>query len=165
MQRLEGIGVSPGVAAGRAVVLTHFTQVLRFSISAARVERELGRLEAARASSRQQLAAIRDRLSSGAGHELASLFDAHLLMLDDPMWLTRAVAMIREQRVNAEWAVQRVFDEISSVFNAVEDQYLRERQGDLSDLVGRLRMNLRHDASSPRDLLQRLRRAVHLDCR
>lgn len=154
MQRLEGIGVSPGVAAGRAVVLTHFTQVLRFSISAARVERELGRLEAARASSRQQLAAIRDRLSSGAGHELASLFDAHLLMLDDPMWLTRAVAMIREQRVNAEWAVQRVFDEISSVFSAVEDPYLRERQGDLSDLVGRLRMNLRHDASSPRDLFK-----------
>jgi phosphotransferase system enzyme I (PtsI) len=154
VQRLEGIGVSPGVAAGRAVVLTHFTQVLRFSISAARVERELGRLEAARASSRQQLAAIRDRLTAGAGHELASLFDAQLLMLDDPMWLTQAVAMIREQRVNAEWAVQRVFDEISSVFNAVEDPYLRERQGDLSDLVGRLRMNLRHDASSPRDLFK-----------
>lgn len=154
MQRLEGIGVSPGVAAGRAVVLTHFTQVLRFSISAARVERELGRLEAARASSRQQLAAIRDQLSEGAGHELASLFDAQLLMLDDPMWLTRAVEMIREQRVNAEWAVQRVFDEISNVFNAVEDPYLRERQGDLGDLVGRLRMNLRHDASSPRDLFK-----------
>jgi phosphotransferase system enzyme I (PtsI) len=142
------------MAAGRAVVLTQRTQVLRFSISAARVDRELGRLEAARASSRQQLAAIRDRLSSGAGHELASLFDAHLLMLDDPMWLTRAVAMIREQRVNAEWAVQRVFDEISSVFNAVEDPYLRERQGDLGDLVGRLRMNLRHDASSPSDLFK-----------
>jgi phosphotransferase system enzyme I (PtsI) len=142
------------MAAGRAVVLTQFTQVLRFSISAARVERELGRLEAARASSRQQLAAIRDQLSEGAGHELASLFDAQLLMLDDAMWLTRAVEMIREQRVNAEWAVQRVFDEISNVFNAVEDPYLRERKGDLSDLVGRLRMNLRHDASSPRDLFK-----------
>ena len=77
-------------------------------------------------------------------------------MLDDPMWLTRAVALVREQRVNAEWAVQRVFDDLSSVFDAVEDPYLRERGGELRDLVGRLLMNLRHGTASPGDLFTEL---------
>ncbi len=156
MQRLVGIGVSPGAAAGRAVLMTLRTRVIRFSIPAGRVERELGRLEAARLRSREQVRAVRDRLTTGAGRELASLFDAQLLMLEDPMWLTRAVAMVREERVNAEWAVQCVFDELSSAFDAVEDQYLRERRGDLSDLVGRLRMNLRHGAAGPGDLFRDL---------
>ncbi len=147
MQRLTGIGVSPGVAVGRAIVLTQRTQVLRFSIPAKRIEREVARLGTARARSRQQLEALRGRLTAGAGRELASLFDAQILMLDDPMWLTRADALIREQRVNVDWAVQCAFDELVSVFDAVEDPYLRERRGDLTDVVGRVRMNLRQGAA------------------
>jgi phosphotransferase system enzyme I (PtsI) len=56
--------------------------------------------------------------------------------------------------VNAEWAVQRVFDEFSAVFAEVADPYLRERQGDVADLVGRLKMNLRTGVATPRDLLR-----------
>src|SRR5690242_14760794 len=77
-------------------------------------------------------------------------------MLDDPMLLPRAATIVREQRVNAEWAVQQVFHEFSAVFAEVADPYLRERQGDVADLVGRLRMNLRTHAPSPRDLLRGL---------
>src|SRR5439155_629363 len=62
----------------------------------------------------------------------------------------------REQRVNAEWAVQQVFHEFSGVFDEVADPYLRERKGDLSDLVGRLRMNLRQGVATARDLLRDL---------
>src|SRR5919202_869077 len=87
---------------------------------------------------------------------MASLFDAQLLMLDDPMLVPRAAAVVREQRVNAEWAVQRVFHEFSSVFDEVADAYLRERKGDVADLVGRLRMNLREGVATPRDLLAQL---------
>ena len=77
-------------------------------------------------------------------------------MLDDPMLLPRAAAIVREQRVNAEWAVQQVFHEFSAVFEEVADPYLRERQGDVADLVGRLRMNLRTHVATPRDLLREL---------
>jgi phosphotransferase system enzyme I (PtsI) len=154
MQQLTGIGVSPGVAFGRAVVLTHRTQALRYSIPSKRIDREVARLGTARTRSRQQLEALKTRLNAGAGRELASLFDAQILMLDDPMWLTRATALIREQRVNAEWAVQCAFDDLASVFDAVEDPYLRERRGDLTDVVGRVRMNLRHDAAGLADLFK-----------
>jgi phosphoenolpyruvate-protein phosphotransferase (PTS system enzyme I) len=155
MQRLKGIGVSPGVVAGRAVILIHRAQVLRYQIAPARLNEELRRLDESRARTREQLLDIQGRVARRRP-ELASLFDAQLLMLDDPMLLPRAADIVREQRVNAEWAVQQVFHEFSAVFAEVADPYLRERKGDVADLVGRLRMNLRKGAATPRDLLREL---------
>src|SRR5213078_1065609 len=155
MQRLKGFGVSPGVVAGRAVVLIQRAQALRYQIAKHKVEHELARLEESRTMSRAQLLEIQERLSR-LRPELSSLFDAQLLMLDDPMLLPRAVTLVREQRVNAEWAVQQVFREFAAVFDEVADPYLRERKGDVLDLVGRLRMNLRQGVATPRDLLREL---------
>jgi phosphotransferase system enzyme I (PtsI) len=156
MRRLTGIGVSPGIVAGRAVILIQRAQVLRYQVAAARVDHELNRLEQSRLRTRQQLTDIRASVAQQRGRELASLFDAQLLMLDDPMLIPRATAIVREQRVNAEWAVQQVFQEFSAVFDEVADPYLRERRGDLADLVGRLKMNLRQGLETPRDLLKEL---------
>jgi phosphoenolpyruvate-protein phosphotransferase (PTS system enzyme I) len=156
MRRLTGIGVSPGIVAGRAVILIQRAQVLRYQVAAARVDHELNRLEQSRLRTRQQLTDIRASVARRRGRELASLFDAQLLMLDDPMLIPRATAIVREQRVNAEWAVQQVFQEFSAVFDEVADPYLRERRGDLADLVGRLKMNLRQGLETPRDLLKEL---------
>ena len=154
MHRLSGIGVSPGVVSGRAVVLSQRTQVLRYRIAPERLEHELARLERAQVQAREQLVAIGQRIERRRGPELASLFDAQVLMLDDPMLLPRAATLVREQHVNAEWALQQVFEELSTVFDEVADPYLRERKGDVADLVGRLRMNLRHGVATPRDLLR-----------
>jgi phosphotransferase system enzyme I (PtsI) len=156
MLRLTGIGVSPGVVSGRAVILIQRAQVLRYKVPPARVDEELGRLAESRARSRQQLVAIAARLADRRGRELASLFDAQLLMLDDPMLVPRAETIVRTDNVNAEWAIQQVFHEFSQVFDEIADPYLRERKGDVADLVGRLRMNLRRGASTPRDLLRQL---------
>ena len=155
MIRLKGVGVSPGVVAGRAVVLIQRAQVLRYRIPAARVEVELERLEDSRARSREQLADIRTRMAERRP-EMASLFDVQILMLDDPMLLPRAADIVRDERVNAEWAVQQVFHEFSAVLEDVADPYLRERTGDVADLVGRLRMNLRQGGAARRDLLRDL---------
>ena len=74
-------------------------------------------------------------------------------MVDDPMLLPRAASIISEQRVNAEWALQQVFDHLGAVFDGVEDPYLRERKGDLADVIGRLRMNLTPGGAGFRDIL------------
>lgn len=155
MRRLTGIGVSPGVVSGRAVILIQRAQVLRYQIAQGRVDQELSRLDASRQRTREQLVEIRARVARRR-HELGALFDAQLLMLDDPMIVPRAVEIIREQRVNAEWAVQQVLREFSQVFDEVADPYFRERKGDVADLVGRLRMNLRQGAATPRELLKAL---------
>jgi phosphotransferase system enzyme I (PtsI) len=150
VQRLSGIGVSPGVGAGRAVVLIQRAQVVRFSIPVSRIDAEIARLEDARRRSGAQLDRIRARLP---GSDLGALFEAQRLMLDDPMLLPRAASIISERRVNAEWALQQVFDHLGATFDAVEDPYLRERKGDLADVVGRLRMNLTPGGAGFRDVL------------
>ncbi len=156
MERLKGIGVSSGVAIGPALVAIQRTQVIRFPIAPDRVARELSALDRARARSHEQLAQIRERIAKVKGTELAAIFDAQLLMLDDPMLVGRAATVVCEERVNAEWAVQRALDEIAAIFNDVKDPYLHERKGDLHDVAGRLRMNLRDEKGGARDLLQDL---------
>jgi phosphotransferase system enzyme I (PtsI) len=156
VERLKGIGVSSGIASGPALVAIQRTQVIRFPIAPDRVARELSALERARRRSHEQLQQIRRRISELKGSDLAAIFDAQLLMLDDPVLVGRAADLIATERVNAEWAVQRAFDEISAVFNDVEDPYLHERKGDLHDVAGRLRMNLRGEMGGARDLLQDL---------
>mgnify|MGYP005810607539 CR=1 FL=1 len=142
MHRLTGIGVSPGVVAGRAVLLLQNPPVIRFPIGAPQVPGEIARLDQARERSRAEIVDIKARIARSAGPELAYLFDAQLLMIDDRMLVERARDLIAGQEVNAEWALQQAFEELSSVFDAAEDAYLRERRGDVADVVGRLRMNL-----------------------
>ncbi len=156
MERLTGIGVSPGVVLGRAVVLTQRTEVMRFPIPPERVEQEVAALLRAQAESKQQLQDIKTRVEHGRGSELAALFDAQLLMLDDPMLVGRAEAIVRSEKVNAAWAVHRAYEELYHVFMSMEDPYLRERETDVADVAGRLRLNLRHGAKGPKELLSQV---------
>ncbi|MEZ5290125.1 MAG: phosphoenolpyruvate--protein phosphotransferase [Vicinamibacterales bacterium] len=154
MERLTGIPVSPGVVVGRAVVLTGHADVVRFPIPPDRVDHELELLDQARARSHAQLQEIRDRLANGPGHDLAPLFDAQLLILDDSMFMGRARDIVRHDRVNAAWAVHRAYEELCAIFATVEDPYLRERDNDLADVAGRIRMNLRRAGGWAADLLR-----------
>ncbi len=156
MDRLTGIGVSGGVAVGRAVILTQRTEVMRFPIPPDRVDREVQALHAAREQSRQQLQDIGVRVAQGPGSELAALFDAQILMLDDAMLIGQAEKIIRTERVNAAWAVHRAYEGLFELFSTMEDPYLRERENDVADVAGRLRMNLRHGARGPKELLSQI---------
>src|SRR5581483_949454 len=72
------------------------------------------------------------------------------------MLVGRAATIVMEERVNAEWAVQRAVDELEAVFNDIPDPYMRERKGDLHDVAGRVRMNMRGEKGGARDLLHDL---------
>jgi phosphoenolpyruvate-protein phosphotransferase (PTS system enzyme I) len=153
MAILSGAPIVPGLAVGRAVLLVRRGRALRAPVAAAHVESELRRLEGARERTREQLTAIRARLAAGPGADLARMFDAQLLMLDDPLLVGRAAAIVTGERVNAEWGIQRASDEVAELFAGIDDEYLRERGGDVADLVGRLRMNLQGTARGWHDLL------------
>jgi len=140
--RLTGIAVSPGLSWGPAALLLQRHLAIRYAIAPGRVERETARLDEAREATAHQLRAIHARFSQTGGRDLAALFEAQLLMLDDQMLVPRARSIIAGDRVNAEWAIDRAFDEFCAVFVEVGDAYLRERRGDVADVVGRLRRNL-----------------------
>ena len=149
--RLSGLGVSPGVGVGKALVLKGRTRDLQFRVPAAGVPRELERLEEARRRSRHQIDQIKTRIARSSGADHAYIFDAQLLMLDDPLLIGRASTIIRDERLDAASALQHALDEMSAIFDEARDSYLRERKGDVADVVGRLRMNLRahDDAADP----------------
>lgn len=151
--RLTGIGVSPGTATGRSLLLTHRALDVRFRVAEEAVEREIERLDRARQTSRRQLTEIKAHISNLAGAQHAYLFDAQLLMLDDPMLAGRAAELIRSERVNAEWAMRRACEELVGIIDTADDPYLRERRGDLDDVVGRVGMNLRATQQNPADVL------------
>ena len=154
--KLKGLGVSPGIGIGRALVVSRGAPNLRFRIPERRVDAELARLDAARAQARVQIEHIKQRMTATvAGGEHAYLFDAQLLMLDDPMLVDRAVEIVRGERLNAESALQRALDEVSALFDQLDDRYLRERKGDVADVVGRLCMNLR-TGGNPTDMFRDL---------
>ena len=154
-RRLTGSAIVDGVAVGRAVVLVRRGRALRAAIAPERVRDEVERLELARERTREQLRAIGERLSRGPGAELAPLFDAQILMLDDPLLVGKAITLVESERANADWAIQRAFDDLAGLFGSMDDAYLRERGGDVADLVGRLRMNLRGTAPAWQDVLSR----------
>jgi phosphotransferase system enzyme I (PtsI) len=155
MTVIKGLGVSAGIGIGTAIVLHRSTGDFGFGIPPGRIPREVERLQKARAAARQQITHIKERIASSAGAEHAYLFDAQLLMLDDRMLVDRAIEIIRTRAVNAETALQRTLDEISALFDRADDPYLRERRGDVSDVVGRLLGNLRVGAD-PLDAFREL---------
>jgi phosphotransferase system enzyme I (PtsI) len=160
VERLTGVGVSDGVATGRALVLRFSTLDIRFRVPTDAIVGELSRLEVARELSRAQLEDIKARIARTAAGEHAYLFDAQLLMLDDPLLVARAAELVRGARLNAEWAIQLAFEELAALLDRAEDAYLRERKGDMADVVGRLRMNLRGEAAGTADPGELARRGI-----
>jgi len=142
VKTLTGIAVSPGVVWGPAALLVQDSVTLRYAIGQAHVGREIARLETAREATRGQLESIHARVLASAGPDLAYLFQAQLLMLDDQLLVPRAKQIVSAERLNAEWAVERAFEEFAAIFMDVDQGYLRERRGDVADVVGRLRRNL-----------------------
>ena len=152
---LKGTGVSPGIALGRALIVERdAAPVFRLVLAPEEAEREVVRLGEAVGASRAQLLAIKERLSREVGMPHAYIFDAHLLMLEDPLLLDRARTVIRDDRVNAEWALRTVSDQLHALFAQLTDAYLRERSTDLDDVLGRIQLNLRGSAEAAS--LQRL---------
>jgi phosphotransferase system enzyme I (PtsI) len=147
---LRGLGVSAGIAVGEALLMEReAVPVFRLLLPPGEVEAEVQRLSRAVAASRRQLESIKERLSREIGAPHAYIFDAQLLMLDDPLLIDRSVAVIREEHVNAEWALRTVSDQLHALFDEFGDAYLRERSTDLDDVLGRVQLNLAGAVDAP----------------
>lgn len=156
MRRLTGRGVAAGIAVGRAVVAVREASQVRYKLAASQIDRERQRLRHARDRTRRQLEEISSRISRTAGPAQAAIFAAQLLMLDDPMLTRRADELVRTERLNADWALERAIAELHGVFAREGDAWLRERIGDVADVGGRLQRNLRPARDPLGDLVEEL---------
>ena len=156
MTTLTGRGVSPGVTVGRAVVAVRDARQVRYRLATSGVDRERQRLRAARERTRVELEEISSRVSRTVGPAQAAIFAAQLLMLDDPLFVRRADELIRSERINGDWALERAIAELHQVFAREGDAWLRERVTDLADVGGRLQRNLRPGRDPLVDLVHEL---------
>lgn len=156
MTRLTGRGAAPGTALGRAVVAVRDARQVRYRLATSGVDRERQRLRAARERARVELEDISSRVSRTVGSAQAAIFAAQLLILDDPLLVKRADDLIRTERINGDWALERAVAELQDVFAREGDSWLRDRVGDLADVAARLQRNLRPGRDSLVDLVQEL---------
>lgn len=156
MTRLQGRGVSGGVAVGGAVVVVREATQIRYRLAASGVERERQRLRRAVDRTRRDLEEISERLSRTLGHAQASIFVAQVLMLDDPLLVRRADELVRSDRINAEWAIERVVADLQAALAREGDEWMRERGGDVADVGGRVQRNLRPGHASLTELIQEI---------
>src|SRR6266852_9877679 len=148
----KGIGVSPGIAIGRAVIIERReASVFRVPIREEDVPSEVNRFLEALDQTRDELAELAQKVSRSMGDEYASIFEAHAMMVSDPSFADKVVQKIESEQVNAEWALAEVQEELQARFKSFDDEYLRERETDVKDVADRVQTNLQgiahHDLS------------------
>lgn len=147
---LRGITVSAGTAIGHAVrAFDPLFISLHLRIGADEVAGEIARFRASVEKSGGQLRRMQAQLKKRNAAESSFLIDAHLLILQDRLFVDRIVAKIESDGINAEWAIQLVTDDLCEAYDRLDDDYLRERRGDLDDIVRRLLHNLQSKHLAP----------------
>lgn len=135
----KGIPVSPGVAIYKAVVLDNEDRAVpRRVIPRAMIDHQVRRVDAALEASIQQITEVRQQTADTLGEELAKIFSFHLGMLADPALTDQFRAMVRNERVTAEYAVYSVMSSLAQTFLSHQDRYFRDRVNDIYDLQRRI---------------------------
>ena len=139
---LNGIGVSRGIGIGDVYVLyREQPEVQEYLISEDEIESEIQRYTIAKYSALKELSAIKKRIDSDTPDEILAFIDTHLLMIDDPVLNTGVINHIKQLR-NAEWALQIQCERLISVFENMQDDYLKTRQDDITHVVRSIQLCL-----------------------
>jgi phosphotransferase system enzyme I (PtsI) len=157
MRVLRGIPASGGVAIGRGFFLNRaLPSSVQSTVTREKVEEEAAAFLRAVGRSKDQIRAIRDGVKDHAS-EHYQILSVHLALLEDSMLVDQTVRLIRENQYKADWAFNKVLQNLLETFHRIEDQYLRERGHDLRQIGHRVLENL---AGRPVDSIASIREPV-----
>lgn len=141
--RFQGVGVSPGIARGTVFVYRpeNDDPPLR-RIGEADAPAEIARFEAALIQTRHQILEMQKRIAESIGAKDASIFDAHLLVVEDRTLIDEVIRVLQRDRVNVEHVFHEVAERYAKTLAAIDDPYLRERAVDIHDVMRRVIHNL-----------------------
>jgi phosphotransferase system enzyme I (PtsI) len=148
--RKRGIGASPGISIGRAYVVDRRkVKTPKRHIDEQDIDVEVARFKAAITESDFQLDRIKNKLVAREGEDHFHILEAHQLMLHDEHLVDETVRRIGEDKINAEWALRRTVEAIKEIFDAIEDDYFRERRSDIDFVGDRILRNLLGEEEGP----------------
>ncbi|HWQ30803.1 MAG TPA: phosphoenolpyruvate--protein phosphotransferase [Negativicutes bacterium] len=138
-----GIKGSEGIVMGRVLVYgKESISIVEELIDEKHIPMELCKVEAAIQTSREQIARIKEQASMDFSGEEAAIFDAHLMILEDPELMNGIRDAITIEKLHASMAASRTIESFAAMFSAIEDEYLRERAADIRDVGSRLIRNI-----------------------
>lgn len=142
-RRFHGVGVSPGIARGTVFVLRpEDEEPPKRTIEEWEVPGEVTRLEAALLQTREQIVEMQNRIAGAIGAKDASIFDAHLLVVEDRTLIDEVLRTLDRDRFNVEFIFQEVANRYAKTLSEIDDPYLRERALDINDVCRRVVRNL-----------------------
>ena len=140
---ITGIPASPGIVFGKALVLKEEKIVLDFQkISEDQIDAEVARFYAGREAAVEQLNSIHQRALKSLGEEKAAIFEGHLMILEDEELEEEIIDYLRSNKVNASVAASKIIDQQVEMLSEIDDEYLKERAGDIRDIGNRLIKNI-----------------------
>lgn len=149
---LYGMGVSRGIAIGNVHVIQKDQHDIReYKLKENEIDSEVKRLESAITCAREQLRSIRKHIPRATDTDIAAFIDTHLLMLEDSALTHEPARLIREFKYNAEWALKQQRDALVSVFEEMNDPYLRTRKDDVDYVVNRIQRFLTDRSPMPHE--------------
>lgn len=144
---IQGIGAAAGVAIGKAFVLPNWEWSLPdHEINPVDLAKEFERLYEGIRTSKNEIEYIKQEFREVVGPEESSIFDAHLAILDDPVFMSEIRGIIERQYKAAEVAVKEAIDHFVAMFDLLDDEYMKERAVDIKDVGNRL---LKHLLGAP----------------
>jgi phosphotransferase system enzyme I (PtsI) len=139
----KGIGVSPGIAVQQARILSPATQhAVQRSITLEEIPLEIARFEEALIATHDQIKLIQKQVAQVLGDEHASIFDAHVLVVDDRTFVEDVIRTLKQDLINVEPVLQSVANRYADMLSKMEDSYLSERAADIRDVTKRIMANL-----------------------
>ncbi len=140
---LKGIPAAPGIASGSAFILDKQEFIISpRMILDKEVPIEIARFEEALVKTHEEILEIQKNLEGTIGKQHAKIFDAHLLVLKDKELIDEVIRRIENEKLSAEYIFSEVLKKYVHIFSKIEDEYLRERMGDISDVGRRVLKNL-----------------------
>ena len=140
---LHGVAAGKGIAIGQAHLITRGTaEVPQYDVSDDLIDAETARFDAAIKATRKELEQLRSAIPENAPTELGAFISLHLMLLTDVTLSREPVDILKEQKINAEWALKQQSDKLAAQFDSIEDDYLRERKQDMLQVVRRIHNNL-----------------------
>ena len=136
----KGTGASPGIALGKALVIEHSELVIE-KRAIDNIEEEVQKLQNAVKVSKEELTKVKEKALLELGEHEAQIFEAHLLVLEDPELIDSAISKIRDEKVNADYALNEIKEMFVAMFESMDNEYMRERAADIKDVTNRV---LRH---------------------
>ncbi len=140
---LKGIPASPGLAVGTVFLLdSEEPTVVKRQISTEDLPAEIARFEEALIQTRKEILGIQRKISEEMSSEHASIFNAHLLVLEDKMLVEEVVSRLKGEKFTVEYILLDVIKKYIKVFSMMDDEYLKERISDIDDVGKRILRNL-----------------------